>query len=338
MTFAAIRNCSFGMLMLLLAGNAHAQPPGWAHVLFERNDFDFGVVAKNSEARYRIKLTNPGNDIVHIVGARTGCACAHARALTDTLGPGETGYIEVTFDTKKFEKLRETAVIVSFDRPMRADVQIPVKVYIRTDVHITPGEAAFGTMMKGTSAERRLNIAYAGRPGWSIKEVVNRSKHLQVQLHETSRLGGSVNYDLAVIVLPTVPPGDFREQLILVTDDVGDPQVPVLVEGRVEAEYYVVGDLIDFGTVGIGERRTKNLVVRGRQPFAIETIESERTAGVFEVRLPKEIKSTHVLPFTVIAPSEPGTLSEEFSITIKGGAEPVTFKAHCRVVPITAGR
>jgi hypothetical protein len=83
-----------------------------------------------------------------------------------------------------------------------------------------------------------------------------------------------------------------------------------------------------------GERKTVNVVVRGKKAFAIEKIESEKTAGMFEVRLPQGSKlgNTYVLPLTVIAPSEPGTLSEEFTVTIAGSSEPVTFKAYGKIV------
>jgi len=44
-----------------------------------------------------------------------------------------------------------------------------------------------------------------------------------------------------------------------------------------------------------------------------------------------------VLPLTVIAPDEPGTLTEEFTVTIAGRSEPVTFKAYGKIVAGGAG-
>lgn len=340
MNVASMRPLCFVLAVLYIGTTAVAQVPqaGWPYSMFERPEYDFGFVARGAEARYRIKFVNRGPEVVHVAGAGTRCACATARAVQDTVGPGETGQIEVTFDTRKYKQLRETAVIVTFDRPARADVQIPVKVYIRQDVVIEPGEAAFGVIRKGSSAERRLGIAYAGRPGWTIREVINKNPHLTVQLRELARNGGAVNYELDVTLKATAPAGEFREQLLLVTDDPGDSQIPVLAEGRVETEYSVTPELVDFGVLTPSARKTVNVIVRGRQPFLIETIESEKSAGVFEVRLPKEARTLHVLPLTVIAPPDLGPLNEEFSITVKGTANPLTFKAHCRIVEATAGR
>src|SRR5262249_45979840 len=111
-----------------------------------------------------------------------------------------------------------------------------------------------------------------------------------------------------------------------------NPSIPVLVEARVEPEFSISPDLVPFGTLAPGERKTLNIVARGKRPFTIEKIESERTAGVFEVRLPKDSKTIHVLPLTMIGPAEPGTVSEEFTVTLGGTPDPVTFKVFGKVV------
>ena len=73
-----------------------------------------------------------------------------------------------------------------------------------------------------------------------------------------------------------------------------------------------------------------NIVARGRTKFTIEKIESDKTAGVFEVRLPKDARTIHVLPLTMIGPAEPGVINEEFTVTISGNPDPVTFKVYGR--------
>ena len=74
---------------------------------------------------------------------------------------------------------------------------------------------------------------------------------------------------------------------------------------------------------------------KAKKPFLIERIESEETAGVFEVRLPKETKAVHVVPLAIIAPQDPGAVDEEFTVTISESSERLTFKAHAKVVSAT---
>jgi hypothetical protein len=147
-------------------------------------------------------------------------------------------------------------------------------------------------------------------------------------------------YELHVTIKGTAPLGDLREQVILTTDDPNQKSVPVLVEAKVEAEFTVSPELVSFGNVTAGQSKQINIVVRNntKKPFAIDKIESEKTAGVFETRLPKEVRETHVLPLTFIAPKEAGPVTEEFTVTVGGSPDPITFtfKAYAKVVPAPA--
>jgi hypothetical protein len=339
MMLKTIRSICCLFVVALSAASAQAQPGNWAEPLFEKREHDFGIVAHGADTQYRLKIVNSLSVPVHIFGVRTLCTCASGRVSQETLAPGETGYVEITLDTKKHRNEKSTAIIVQFDRPQFAEVRIPIKAYIRTDVVLTPGKAEFGSVAPGTSVERRIALAYAGlRPDWAIVNVINKNKELDVQFREIGRTGTSCNYELIATLKSTAPLGEFRDQVMLVTNDRDNPHLPLLIDGRVESEFGVRDGLVDFGSLAPGARKTVNVIVQGRKPFLIEKIESETTAGVFEVRLPKEPRQVHVLPLTVIAPEEPGALREEFTITIAGSPQQVIFKAHCKIVPGTAAR
>lgn len=320
-----------GLAVVLWGAPAHAQTSDWAEKMFEKLNHDFGVVARGADARYRLKLTNKYKEPVHIASVTTSCGCTAAKPSKDSLVSHETAYIEITMDTRKFQHEKNSSVTVVIDQPLHAEVRIPIKAYIRTDVVLTPGGAEFGAVAKGADLERTIGIAYAGRGDWKIKEVVSKNPNLTAKVVETRRDAANVNYELKVTLKGTAPLGELRDQLTVITDDAGNPYIPVLVGGRVEAEYSVNPEIVSFGTLNPGERKTVNIVVRGRKPFTIEKIESEKTTGMFEVRMPKEAKTVHLLPLTLIAPGEAGTMSEDFTVTIGGSSEPLTFKAYGKV-------
>lgn len=322
-----------GLAMVFAASSARAQNNDWARKMFAKQDHDFGVVARGAEARYRLAITNLYRDPVHISGISKTCGCTEARVSKDTLASHETAYLEIAMDTKKFTHEKTSSVTITIDRPQFAEVTIPIKAYIRTDVVLTPGLAEFGAIARGSDTERKIDVAYAGRQNWSIKEVISKNPHITARVAETRREGGRVNYSLSVTLKGSAPAGELHDQLTLITDDAGNPQVPVLIEARIENEYTVTPELVDFGTLAPGDRKTKNVVVRGKKPFLIEKVESEKSAGLFEVRLEKEPRIVHVLPLTIVAPSEAGVVSEAFSVTIAGETEPVAFfKVHGQIV------
>ena len=126
---------------LLAAGflpTAQAQELTWAEKMFEKRSHDFGVVARGADVRYRLKITNIYKETVHISNVRTTCGCTAAAPSKSTLASRESAFIEVTMDTRRFKRRKDSNVIVTFDQPLYAEVRIPITAYIRTDVVLTP--------------------------------------------------------------------------------------------------------------------------------------------------------------------------------------------------------
>ncbi len=324
-----------GVALLCPVGPARAQDNRWAERMFAKLEHDFGVVARGTDAKYRLKVTNNNPQTVHIADVTTTCGCTAARPANETLAPQESTFVEITMNTVKFEGHKPSSVTVIFDRPARAEVRIPIHAFIRRDVVLKPGGARFGSVAHGSPAEQTIDIAYAGRGNWTIKDIINKNPNIATRLVETRRDSTNVNYTLHLTVRDEAPVGEFREQLTLVTDEQPNPYIPLLVEGRVETEYTVNPEVVSFGNLAPGERKTVNVVIRGKKPFLIERIESRETAGVFEVRLPKEAKPIHVVPLAIIAPREPGAVDEDFTVTISESSERPTFKAHAKIVAPT---
>ena len=310
-----------------------AQELNWAEKMFKDRSHDFGVVARGAEVSYRFELTNIYKEDVYITNVRTTCGCTAAQPNKDVLKSRETAYVEATMDTRRFTRRKDSNVIITVQAAGQVEtVHIPITAYIRTDVVLEPGSASFGTIDQGTSAEKKLSVAYAGRNDWTIREVLSTDDGIQARVVETSRAGGRVDYDLFVTLDSSHPCGELRTQLMLVTDDENNPKVPVLVEGTIEADVTVTPSVISLGLLKPGESKTVNVVVKGKKPFQIEKIECDTDEPLFKVRLPKTSQAVHLFPLTVTPPEKSGTFTETFTLTILGRPEPVTFKAYGKVV------
>ncbi|MCY2967629.1 MAG: DUF1573 domain-containing protein, partial [Planctomycetota bacterium] len=197
-----------------------APDPQWAEKLFPKLEHDFGTIAKGSEAKLRLKITNIWQQTVHIRAAGTTCKCFQVRIPKDTLASLESTEIEVTVDTQKFQGERKSTMMITFDRPAYAEVPIPLMAYIRNDVGLTPGGAMFGNVPKGQEMQKKIQVSHVGRPDWKITELICKSPHIEAKATEIGRFNnGTTNYELVVIVKPSCPAGEFREQVTIVTDD-----------------------------------------------------------------------------------------------------------------------
>lgn len=322
-------------LTLIAAGTNVASAQDWAQKMFDELSYDFGVVARGADVRHRFKFTNLYRDPVHISNVSTTCGCSAAKPGKETLASRESTYIEVTMNTHRFSRHKDSNLIVTFDQPLYAEVRIPVQVYIRTDVVLTPGVVNFGAVECGAEASRKIDIAYAGRSDWTIRDVQTHSEHLEANIVQTRRDSGRVDYQLQVALKPTAPVGTIREHITLYTDDERSPQIPVLVQGRVESDVTVTPSPVLLGTLVPGETKRVNVVIRCKKPFDIEEIVSESNRKWFTVRLPKESRKVHVLPMTVTPSNEPGPFTEDFTVSIPGRKEPLTFSARGTVAAAT---
>jgi len=300
--------------------------PDWALKMFSETNHDFGPVARGAEVKTKIKVSNPYNEDVHITSVTPSCNCTTVQTPAKTLlKTHETTEIEFSMDTRRFVRHKDAVVTVRFDAPQIAEVQIPIQMYVRTDVVLEPGSANFGAVDVGKESATTIDIAYAGRNDWKIVEAKTANEHLDVKVKETARAGGTVKYDLSVTLKPTAPAGSFRGLIQLVTDDAVNPYIPVIAEARIEAEFTATD--VQLGTVVAGAQKKANAVLRGKKPFAIEAIECESDDEAFAVQLTQKAQAVHVLPLTFTAPDKPGRYQEVFTVTIEGREELLTFKA-----------
>ena len=313
----------------------------WAMKMFSETSHDFGVVASGAEVKTRIKITNNYQETVRISSVTPSCSCTSAKMPADpVLETYESAEIELSMDTLRFHKHKDAVVTVRFSEPSYGEVKIPVQMYVRTDVVLTPGGANFGNIEQGTEGTQKIEIAYAGFPdraGWKILEAKTSSPHLEVTLKETSRKGGGtsnvyVNYLLTVHLKPTAPEGSFRALIQLVTNDASSPSIPVIAEARIEGEFSITPSTLMLGTVQPGQTKNFNVVIRGQEPFEIEKIECESADQAFAMKSSEGKRPVHVIPMRFTAPAKSGAYKELFTVTVAGRKEPITFEAVGRIL------
>ncbi|HUQ71431.1 MAG TPA: DUF1573 domain-containing protein [Planctomycetaceae bacterium] len=325
--------CAIGVWAAATA--ASAQDPLWAQKMFDRQSVDFGVVARGAVCSTRIVIKNIYQETIQITNVSTSCGCSAAKPSANQVLSGQEAYIEISMDTQRFMRKKDSAALVTLVEPtkgLRQEIRIPLSVYIRTDVVFTPGMVNFGAVEQGQESQRKITLAYAGRPDWEVKQIRSPKPYYKAEAVETSRGNGLANYDVIVTLLPDAPAGALREQLTLITNDLNNPEVPLPVEARVESEFTVQPPLWALGTVAAGTTKTTNVVIKGRKPFKIDKIECSNPDERFKVKLPEEEKIVHVLPLTFTAPTAAGEVDELFTVTIPGRLEPLTFRAKGRVV------
>lgn len=321
-------------LILLVASQAPAQQ--WARDLFKVHSHDFGTVARGSKTVYEFEMENIYEEDIHIASVRASCGCTIPSIKKDTLKTWEKGAIIAEFNTRAFLGQRSATVTVVIDKPFYAEVQLNVKGYIRSDVVFNPGTVNFGEVDSGSPAEKRISLSYAGRDTWKILDVRSANPNLEVELYEKGRGGGRVNYDMLVRLKDGAPEGYLEDQLTLVTNDARLKNISVAVEGRIAAPLSVSPGSLFLGVLEPGQKVTKQLVVKARQPFKVLAVKCEDNC--FEFKTNTEAKKVHLIPVTFTAGNTPGKLVQTIQIETdlpKSNLASLTATATIKEVPVS---
>jgi hypothetical protein len=180
----------------------------------------------------------------------------------------------------------------------------------------------FGSLDVGTPTEKQLRLDYAGRSDWQLTAIKSPSPYITAEATEIKRDGGSVSYDLVVRLAPDAPVGYIKEQLILITNDRRETQLPVDIEGQVVAALTVSPASLFLGVLEPGQKVTKQLIVRGKRPFKIVGIDCANDSLQF--KLPDASKPVHMIPVTFVAGDVPGKMTEKICIRTDLGDEVIT--------------
>ena len=283
----------------------------WARKMFKVTEHDFGTVARGAKSEFHFEIENLYEETVHIAGVRTSCGCTSVSLTKDTLKTWEKGSVVATFNTQSFLGHRNATITVTIDKPFYAEVQLNVQGYIRSDVVFAPGAVEFGAVDAGSNPKRKVVVSYAGRSDWEIVDVRSSNNNFEVELSELTRGNGKVSYEMTVFLKPETPEGFIQDQLVIVTNDPRSSTVPLPVEGRVVSALTVSPGSLFMGVLEPDKTVTKQLVVKGREPFRITNVECQDSRFAFKI--PTEEKALHIIPVTFKA----GDDSEKVATTIE---------------------
>jgi len=307
---------AFATTVMILLLSSQLQATEWAKKLFTEYNHDFGTVARAAKAEHVFEITNPFKEPIHIAAVRASCGCSTPTIMKDTLNTWEKGGIHVRYNTRTFTGKKNATITVVIDRPYYAEVQLNVKGYIRSDVVIHPGAVNFGSVDQGTPTTQTVSVNYAGRPDWQIVDVQSANANFEVELDETRRGAGRVDYQLMVRAKGSMPAGYFNEQLVLVTNDARATQVPLRLEGNVISSLTVSPASLFMGVVKPGEKVKKTLVIRGKTPFKLKSVSCGDSS--FEFQPTDESKEMHLVP-VVFTASEAGKITQTIVIETDQG-------------------
>lgn len=286
------------MVVALIGSTTGVQAADWANKMFQVRQHDFGTVGRNAKTEYSFVIENCYEEDVHIASVRSSCGCTKPSIVKDTLKSWEKGAILAQFNTRSFLGAKSAAITVVIDRPYYAEVTLMVSGKIRSDIVVDPGEINFGDVDVGNSKSVDIKISYAGRRDWSITDVRGESDNLEVRLSKPIRQSNMTTYQMRVDLKSSVAAGTISEGISIVTNDPNGDAFTLPVFGNVVPPVTITPKLVAFGDIRTGEQVQQRLMIRGKTPFTIDSVDCDDSRFTFII--PKGEKALHVIPMTFV--------------------------------------
>ncbi|HEY9184234.1 MAG TPA: DUF1573 domain-containing protein [Salegentibacter sp.] len=107
--------------VFVLAGVGVVTAQNTAKMEFKTETIDYGEIKKGSDGVRVFEFTNTGNAPLVIENVTSSCGCTIPKKPEEAIMPGETGEIEVKYDTKRVGPIRKTVTVYSnSDVPTKA--------------------------------------------------------------------------------------------------------------------------------------------------------------------------------------------------------------------------
>lgn len=119
------------MLILSFTLQTSAQDKTMGELSFDKDILDYGNITSTDSGLRTFTFTNTGDAPLTISKVKTSCGCTVPNYKKAAIMPGETGKIEVKYDTKRIGKFSKTLTVTS--NAKNSSVQLKIRGHISND-------------------------------------------------------------------------------------------------------------------------------------------------------------------------------------------------------------
>jgi Protein of unknown function (DUF1573) len=322
--------------VLLMTGTVAAQQPAvvepWANKLFSSvTSKDFGLVAKGSQLKYSFKMTNIYKVPLEITNVRVTCGCVTVTPTSRTLEPNETAYLNINMDARRFDGPKSINIFVTVGPQYISTATLTVQAVTRQDVVLNPGEIDFGVVHRGHSPTSFIDVQHIGGPNWRLEEIVKNSNapfDLRVEDLKGRLVGGRAGYRIHATLKADAAPGQFKEEILLKTNDPSSQVLTFNISGNVQAPLAAVPGTVNMNGLKAGVVLEQKVSIRGSQPFRITRVDGQGQ-GVTAVFAADRLANMHVITIRCQM-DQPGELRKSLTVvsSLNNESVPITVEAH----------
>ncbi len=223
----------------LFASQVKAEPAGSLTHLpgidCVNSNLDFGAVYSDAVVKHSFVLTNVGERVIKILGVRTSCGCSTAKAVTNSIAPGQSTDVEVVINFKGRRGRQSKSIYVETDDPVSRIVHLSFTGTVFVPIEAQPEGVHLGTVGEEGSLEREVLLTAVSTNVFQVLSAKSASSQVSVTVEP--REAGK-QYLIKIIDKGPRKRGSFMTSVEVTTDH---PQMRVV---SIPVAGFVAGDIV----------------------------------------------------------------------------------------------
>jgi hypothetical protein len=294
--------------------------PG-AHLYID-DIFQFlGTVEEGGKVSSVFKFTNTGLDTLKL-NARASCSCTKIMFNDNNIPSGETGELQIEFNTTRRRGLQQQSIDVLTNDPKNKSLTLTLAAIVKASLIAVPDRLYLGEIPAGSSVTRDITVIDSGEGKLKVEkvEIMDGITAHVLPARQDSIFGLVI--PVKISVTGGIIPGDFEKKVTInaMTDRQHTLTIPV--SGAVMGLFKVLPPVLFFGNVKPGETavRELTLIPTDGKPLPTPSVKSPSKYLTVAVK-PIDGGTRYTLTASFKAPQTAVTLNDTLSVTVQGKKE-----------------
>jgi hypothetical protein len=247
-----------------------SQFPDGAHAAsgslkFTKHMHDFGNVYRGAKVLHKFEFVNSGSGPVAITGVHAACGCTAAEIEKGReYVPGESGFIEVSFNSADFQGRVVKSVTVITSEKLLPDRVLTIKADVKSEMEVMPPLADFGPIGNPSLAFSEIVITPIGKFDLKISKVEFNPKLLTV-----TTIPGMKDTKVKIGLAADVPTGFFKETVFVRTNSSYLPLIEIPVRADIKGNVDFSPNYIEFGAIQPNATVKRSLTLKYVTPVKV---------------------------------------------------------------------
>ncbi len=233
-----------------------------AKINFDAEEYDWGVIYQGETVTYEYKLSNDGDQPLSISQVKTSCGCTVAKDWPKLLAPGQSGVIQIKFNSGSRQGRNEKSIAVHSNDTARPLVKLKIHGNIKKVIDILPSQVvSVGVVTLGESAEGTFE-AFPVEGKMAIGKMEYNREKLDVNYEKIKKEDGREGYLFTVKLKQGIPIGRIYEAIKIKTDLARKKEFTVKITGNVAGRIRAYPSRLNFSSVKLGEEKKHEFTLK----------------------------------------------------------------------------